>query len=326
MTPAASLALARHVAVDTRSPDEAREAIGRLFCPHFLSPLERRPTAFHARHHAAIHGDFSVNTVAYGATVEIDPGALERFFLLQIPLRGTARVRCGGTTVDAVAGRSASVLSPTLPTRMTWVEGCEKLILLVERATMERQFAAMVDAAPGAIEFDTAVDLRTPEGGALAAHARLMLAAADGDTPMPRAYMATLRDGLTTLMLSALAHSRSGALARPAALPAPSAVRRAEAFIAENAGRPIATADIAAAAGTCLRSLQDAFKRSRGITLTEAVQARRLERLRAALLDPAAPASVADLVFTAGFGHLGRAAAAYRARYGEMPSETLRRR
>ncbi len=115
-------------------------------------------------------------------------------------------------------------------------------------------------------------------------------------------------------------------MSAPVGAPAPAAVRSAERFILENAGRPIATADIAAAAGTCLRSLQDAFKKARGITLTEALQAARMERLRASLLDPAAPGSVADLVFAAGFGHLGRTAAAYRARYGESPSETLRRR
>ena len=43
--------LSRFAAVDTRSPDDAREAIGRIFCPHFLSPVERNPRAFHARHH-----------------------------------------------------------------------------------------------------------------------------------------------------------------------------------------------------------------------------------------------------------------------------------
>ncbi len=55
MMPQGRMPLSHRVAVDTRAPDEAREAIGRLFCPHFLSPLARRPESFHARHHAAAY-------------------------------------------------------------------------------------------------------------------------------------------------------------------------------------------------------------------------------------------------------------------------------
>src|ERR671938_639074 len=81
--------LSRFAAVDTRSPEDAREAIGRIFCPHFLNPVERNPTAFHARHHTVEQAGYSVNFVAYGSTVEIDPGELSRFFLLQLPIRGS---------------------------------------------------------------------------------------------------------------------------------------------------------------------------------------------------------------------------------------------
>jgi transcriptional regulator GlxA family with amidase domain len=103
-------------------------------------------------------------------------------------------------------------------------------------------------------------------------------------------------------------------------------VRRAELFIAGAADRPIAMTEVAEAAGVCLRSLQEAFKRARGVTLTQALQNARLERFRAQLRDSSGSASVADMAFAAGFGHLGRAAAAYRARYGEAPSQTVRRR
>ncbi|BBE74639.1 AraC family transcriptional regulator [Oharaeibacter diazotrophicus] len=326
MTPTPDLPLARNAVVDTRRPDEAREAIGRIFCPHFLSPLERRAEGFHARHHAATFGDFSVNYVAYGATVEIDPGELARFYLLQIPLKGRARVRCGTRVAEAEAGRTASVLSPMLATRMTWQAGCEKLIVLVEREAMAARYGALADRPAAAPAFDTAVDLDGPVGMALQRQAAALLAAADAGARLPAAYLATLRDGVTTLMLAGLRHDRTDVLARPTAAPAPAAVRRAEAFIAENAGRAISTADVAAAAGVCLRSLQDAFRRARGHTITEALQAARLERLRAGLLDPDGPALVADIAFAAGFGHLGRAAAAYRERFGESPSETLRRR
>ena len=114
-----------------------REEIGRIFCPHFLDPLARRAEGFHARHNHARGNGYSVNFVSYGSAVEIDPGALSRFFLLQIPLKGQALVRCGTMLTEAEAGTRASLLSPTLPTRMTWSEGCEKLILLIDRAVME---------------------------------------------------------------------------------------------------------------------------------------------------------------------------------------------
>ena len=85
-------------------------------------------------------------------------------------------------------------------------------------------------------------------------------------------------------------------------------------------------ADVAEAAGTSLRSLQEAFRQHRAQTLGERLQEIRLERLRAALIDQGDDASITDMIFQAGLGHAGRAAAAYAARYGESPSQTRRRR
>jgi transcriptional regulator GlxA family with amidase domain len=70
---------------------------------------------------------------------------------------------------------------------------------------------------------------------------------------------------------------------------------------------PIAMADVAAAAGVSLRSLQDAFTRARGMTLMQCIRARRLECLRAALAG--ARRSVSAIAHSAGLGHRGRAAA-----------------
>lgn len=315
-----------HRLVDTRSVEEARDAIGRIFCPHFLNPAERRPAGFRARHHCVPQPGYSINFVSYGATVDIDPGELSRFFLLQIPLKGSARVRCGTSVAETVAGRTASVLSPTLATRMTWGEGCEKLIVLIEREAMERQFHALVGRKTASIEFDAGLDLTSAAGQALLRHVEMTRAAAEQGASMPEAYRVMLRDGLTTLLLAGFAHSASHGLVAPAPAALPASVRRAEEFMRQNVDRPISSADIAAHAGASLRSLQDAFRRGLGTTIGDYLQNLRLERFRAALIAPDEATTVADAAFSAGLGHLGRAAQAYRQRFGESPSQTLSRR
>lgn len=321
----ADIPLQRFRLVDTTEPDRAREEIGRIFCPHFLDPLGRRPDGFHARHNHAPGSGYSVNFVSYGASVEIDPGALDAFFLLQIPLKGSARVRCGTSLTEAEVGRFASVLSPTLPTRMTWNRGCEKLILLIERKAMEAQFQSLTHRELKAIEFRSGIDLSRPEGRALLRHAGLALSAAEEPEGAPSAYLTLLRDGLTTLLLTGFAHTGSDILNQPVSASAPAAVRRADEFIAAHGAEAISMADIANAAGVPLRSLQEAYRRARGMTLSQAVLTARLDHFHARLKNPPPAASVADIAFECGFGHLGRAAAAYQARFGETPSQALRR-
>jgi AraC-like DNA-binding protein len=318
--------LSRFAAVDTRSPDAAREAIGRIFCPHFLNPVGRNTEAFHARHHSATQVDYSVNFVAYGATVEIDPGELSSFYLLQLPLKGGAKVRCGTLAADVQAGMRGSLLSPTLGTRMTWFEGCEKLIVLIRREALEAQFESLTHERMRTIEFETGVDLTGVAGRAILQHAQLMRDAAETTDGVPDAYRTLLRDGLTTLMLSRLTSSVTPSFAQPAPSADPLAVRRAQDYMAANAQRAVSMVEIASASGVSLRSLQDTYRKARGVTLSEGLLMLRLERFRAILLALDAHVSVADAAFAAGFGHLGRAAAAYRDCYGEAPSETLRRR
>jgi AraC-like DNA-binding protein len=312
-----------HLRVDTRDVDEARATIGEIFCPHFLMVSGDARQNFHARHSLMKETGYSINLVSYGTEVDIDPGELSHFFLLQIPIKGEALVRCGTSEALAVAGKSATLLSPTLSTRMRWKEACEKLIVLMERAPVEDYLEKLTHAKAGSIEFDPSIDLASPVGQGILRHAGLMLSSStEGDLPLP--YKVMLRDGLTNLLLTGLRHNHQSTFSHPAADSGPAAVRRADDFIRENAARAITSADIADAAGVPLRTLQDSYRKARGETLMDAVQGARLAALRKMLRDGTG-LSVSDAVFACGLGHLGRAAAAYRDSYGESPSQTLRR-
>lgn len=78
-------------------------------------------------------------------------------------------------------------------------------------------------------------------------------------------------------------------------------------------------------AGVPPRTLETHFRRFLGTTPTGWVRQDRLANARRALLASGGRATVSDIATGCGFGQLGRFAAQYCRRFGELPSETLRR-
>ncbi|PRH80440.1 AraC family transcriptional regulator [Streptomyces solincola] len=101
-------------------------------------------------------------------------------------------------------------------------------------------------------------------------------------------------------------------------------LRRAMAYIEDNAHRDISLADIAAAAFVTPRAAQYAFRRHASTTPLGYLRRVRLDRAHADLraADPRT-ASVSAVAMSWGFVHQGRFAAAYRTAYGVPPSATL---
>jgi transcriptional regulator GlxA family with amidase domain len=102
---------------------------------------------------------------------------------------------------------------------------------------------------------------------------------------------------------------------------APFFVRCVEQFIEEHARDDIALADLTGIAGVSTQALQTGFRRFRNTTPMAHLRARRAELAQGGRQG----ASVAAVANSAGFGHLGRFARDYYARFGELPSQTLYR-
>ncbi|GAB2581208.1 hypothetical protein Aab01nite_58210 [Paractinoplanes abujensis] len=107
----------------------------------------------------------------------------------------------------------------------------------------------------------------------------------------------------------------------------PASLRRAIAFIDDNAHRDISPADIAAAAYVTIRALQLVFRRYLDTTPTAYLRQVRLHHahhdLRTA--DSTSGATVSAVGARWGFANHSRFTAEYRAAYGTTPSQTLRR-
>jgi len=113
-------------------------------------------------------------------------------------------------------------------------------------------------------------------------------------------------------------------LSHPVARSGPAIVKRAMALIHDRLRDDMSLQDLCRHAGTTPRNLQLVFKRELGRTPVQYLQDCRLNLARHLLLSHGGDLSVGDVAELSGHRHLGRFSLAYRHRFGEPPSATLR--
>jgi AraC-like DNA-binding protein len=325
--PTLPLPLQRYRLFESHDMDEARESVARVFCPHGLVMLRPRTELDACHHSARLHRDVSLNYVQYGPGVQIDPGYLQEFFLLQIPLRGGAEIRCGAQQVDATP-RLASLPSPTEPLSMRWADDSPHLIVQLSRPALLSRLESLLQAPVGqALVFDLGVPLDNPALAPLVHfidYLRLTLDA--GNALQAGSALAEHAEAylMSSLLMSA-GHNHSRALAGDAQRRLlPRVVRRAQEYMAAHAEEPLSLADVCREVGCSARALQMAFRQHAGQGPMEFLREMRLDRVRAELQASAgvSGSGVREVAQRYGFLHLGHFAAQYRARFGERPSET----
>lgn len=102
-------------------------------------------------------------------------------------------------------------------------------------------------------------------------------------------------------------------------------VRRVEELFAATSSRPVYVSSLCEALGIPERTLRHVFREQYGEGPMRLLRSRRLCQVHGALLDAPPGAHVAEIAWHFGFRHLGQFAADYRALFGEIPSETIRR-
>ncbi len=323
--PCAAAPLARFARLMSHDLDEVRQQGGRVFCDHELRIVGPRQSLDTQLYYRPLR-HLGLGRLSYGATVDIDPGALQHFYLMQWPLRGGEVIHTSHGDVHS-SPSVGTLINPTDRFHMRHQADAEKLFVRIEQRALA-QLAERLNpgAKPAPLEFAPAL----PFADAALTSLRGLLSwlfyeASDGsllDSPL---LVAQIEETFLLSMLQALPHNRPE-LRRTQPAVAPGFVIRAEEYMAAQAHEPLTVADVAAKVGVSLRSLYAGFRRHRGRTPMEHLRTLRLDRARAELNLPRDEAtSVTTVALRWGFGHLGQFAADYKARFGELPSSTLRR-
>ena len=228
--------------------------------------------------------------------------------------------------VVCVSRNCALIQSPSQPVEVRTPESFELLFLRFDResfvAELEKLLLRKVHAP---LVFSPGFSTRTVAGKRVREMvATLQALLRQCITFDQRRYAASLETELIGLLLETQRHNYTRLLARRQGAGSWQ-VRIAEEFISSNAHLPLSLGDISLAAGVNARTLQHAFQSKRGYSPLQFMRRVRLQKVRAELSQASDACTVTSVAWRWGFLHFGRFAREYQMRFGEKPSETLRR-
>jgi len=259
--------------------------------------------------------------ISYGASVRVTSGALESVYHLQLLLRGHCRWRGHGEEHDFAPGELL-LINPDDPVDLTYSADCEKFILKLPTQLFEAVCDEQRWGYPGqGVRFlDNRYQLDALEGfvNLLA----MICQEAEASEPILR-----VQEHYSQIIVSKMLGLMRSNVSR-VSLASPSATFDGIAdFIAQNLKQDFDSETLARQARMSLRSLYGLFERHAGATPKNYIREKKLERIYACLSDPGCNVrNVTEVAMDYGFVHLGRFSECYRRRFGELPSETLRRR
>ncbi|MBY3395683.1 AraC family transcriptional regulator [Rhizobium laguerreae] len=316
----------RETAHSGTDPDELSEILSTPNSPIKVAAEGNMPIAYRCNF-VSVGDEVTVADCTYEGTILIRREAPSDRMIVFMPMEGNASfegmreqiysVPARGTILEAGRAAGARLFGPR-----------RHFGLFVDQAKIVSHLTHMFERTiSGDIDFHPHIDLTNGPGLVLQQIVSSLHRGLSGDGPLQRAPLAvsSLCDAAIYLLLESCPNRYSNELALPAPAPAPRHVKWAIDFMQEHIAEPISLSDIAMAAKVSVRTLQQGFRQFRNTTPMSYLQDLRMAAAHRDLLESDARQAIADVALKWGFMHPGRFAAEYRKRFGQLPSQTLKR-
>jgi len=244
-------------------------------------------------------------------------------FFRQAFVRGGANVRFDGIERQ-VTNELSCVLPPETLVSAAYAPGFEHFGLRIKADSLLSKLAALIGATPlRKLQFDQT----TRADDAAIDNIRRMMTffALELDSTTPALAIAELEQALIVSFLCNNRHNYSIQLDEGVHPIASWQVRRAEEYIEAHWNQPITIEELARVTSASARSIFHQFKKDRGQSPMAFVKQVRLRYARDMLERKDQNPSVTATAFACGFTNLGHFARDYFKRFGERPSDTVKR-
>ena len=309
---------------------DAEETRAFLRAKSYGFELPRRPAAgLDTRINGLYLPQSYIGYIQYGAAaVSFSSGRDRTDYWMQLPLRGHLQGNIGRDDIACTPTRGA-IASPAIEDcRFLTEPNCARIQLSLHGAVVRGQIAGLLGEPPNRpVNFAPGMDLTKGHGRSLARY--ILTAVMDlersGSVLWDRLTAGAFEQFITTALLLSHPHSYSDALQRLERPVAPRDIKRAIDFMHSHLDASITLADIVAASGVPGRTLFKHFKDWKGVSPMRHLRNIRLAQVREALMRADPDENVTTIAMGVGFTHMGRFSLEYRRRFGESPSQTLRK-
>lgn len=299
---------------------ESNLYISSLFKPHNLSVIGRNQK-LDVQIGGVRADSFSLLYHRHQAGVLVQPENLEDFFLLQIPVSGGGHIVINRRKFD-IDPHHAAMISPMNEVKMEFKEGCEQLILRIPRRELEhfleQELCCSLDTP---LQFSSEVRLDASTSHEIVQMLKFVTALF-GTNVEDRVGGLVIKSTVPLIfgaVLQGIEHNYSDRLKQEKGKAAPPFLKRAQDYMFERLGNPLTLEEVADAVNVSPRSLHYAFQKHMNTSPMRYLRNLRLGQAHELLLRGKPVSYVALQV---GFQHFGHFSAAYRARFGRVPSST----
>ena len=227
-----------------------------------------------------------------------------------------------------VSPRKAAMITPAKQMQIERAESSEILVLRTSFSDLLRHFEKLTARHHrGSLIFDHSIDLTNGPGAMLKRMMNYLVYELEhNDRVMKNPSLLKSYDHMLLTALLSLPHNQREKINEDHRYQvAPDLVRRSEEYMRAHLKEAISIIDLLRICGCSRSVLFAAFRNARGYTPMEFLTEQRLQSAREKLLTWHPEASVSSIALDCGFINLGRFSQVYRKRFGERPSDTLRK-
>ncbi|WP_428036316.1 AraC family transcriptional regulator [Amphritea sp.] len=265
--------------------------------------------------------DVALSRITYGGNVRVQSADLEDIYHLQIVTSGVCDWSLADKDLRVSAGE-VLLLNPNDRVDLNYSADCEKVIVKIPKSVMISALAEKVAYLPkDGVKFDHAVR-KTSDHRSLIHLLELIFMeaeAAQSDFSQLAPY--------SSLLAVKLLDCFSNNIQIPAEEQAPHCFSAIDSYIADHIKDDLSVDDLASLSRVSQRTLYNIFARHKSVTPMHYIKQQKLMHVHKMLQDGEGGCrNVTEVALDFGFMHLGRFSSEYRKMFGELPSETLKKR